>query len=443
MKVILIKPKIGRKRTIDYVEEGRMEPLQLAVLAAQIPDDVEVKFYDDRYESIPFDEPADLVAITVEAFTAKRSYEISREFRSRGVKVIMGGMHPTLLPEEVAEHADSVYTGDSEELWPGVIEDLKNGDLKPLYNGKPGIPHPGFFPDRTIFNGKSYLPVTLIQFSRGCCFKCNFCATSTFFNSRHYCRLKEEVLKEIIQTGKKLFFFVDDNFTANVPAAKAFLKELIPLKIAWLGQLSIDAAEDLELVELMRASGCLGFVTGFESIELKNLHWMNKRQNLKHYNKYHRQIQIFYDHGFLIWAAFTLGHDFDTKETIYNILEFALKNKFAFSAFNILTPYPGTPLYNKMREEGRLLYDGKWWLHKDYCFNHAVFTPKNMTADELTEYGYTARKEFNSLWNITRRVFNVRINLNFLLKLKLIFKYSLVFRREIYRKQDLIMGNEV
>jgi radical SAM superfamily enzyme YgiQ (UPF0313 family) len=178
MKLTLIKPTIGRMTHSLYVDEARMEPLNLGVLAALTPEDVDVVMYDDRMEPIPYDQPTDLVAITVETYTARRSYEIADEYRSRGVPVIMGGFQPTFAPEECAQHTDSLFIGDAESLWASVIEDARRGALKPRYDAAPGKPQTGVITRRDIYKGKGYLPISLLQFTRGCRFVCEFCAVT-------------------------------------------------------------------------------------------------------------------------------------------------------------------------------------------------------------------------------------------------------------------------
>lgn len=441
MKLTLIKPNIGRMEHSLYVDEGRMEPLQLGVIAALTPPDVEVVVYDDRVESIPFDEPTDLVGITVETYTARRAYEISAEYRQRGVPVIMGGMHPALIPEEVKPHADSIYIGDAEFKWGEVLEDFRRGKLQPIYKTRAGIPQPGTLTRRDIFKGKGYLPITLLQFSRGCRFACNFCAVSTYFDKTQYCRKVREVVQEIESAERQIVFFVDDNLLSNFEAAKALFRELTPLKVHWVSQGTINMTQDLELMDLMVKSGCIGLVVGFESITPQNLRWMKKSPNLVGaFKAYESQLKIIRDYGLQLWAAFTLGHDYDTRETIERTLEFAMENKFPLAAFNILVPYPATPLYKKLESEKRLLYDGKWWLHPEYRFNYAAFQPKLMSPDELTEACFQVRASYNSISSIIRRTFDLKTNMRSLYKLGLYLRYSPLFRKEVFKKHGMRFG---
>ncbi len=441
MKLTLIKPNFGinmpnSNGNTKYVDEGRMEPLQLGVLAGLTPEDVEVKFYDDRCENIPFDEETDLVAITVETFTAKRAYDISKKYKKRNVQVILGGIHPSLIPEESKLFADSILIGDAENIWIEIINDAKKRKLKPVYFSKPGIPQPGTFTRRDIFKNKGYLPVSLLQFSRGCSYSCNYCAVQTYFNQKCYTRKISEVIKEIELQNKKILFFVDDNIVANHSYAKELFKALIPLKINWFSQGSIDMTNDYELMKLMKESGCLGNVIGFESITEKGLKSLNKNVNLHSFSKYKKELEILKDYGLQNWAAFTLGHDAETLDSIDKTLEFALSNKFCFAAFNILTPYPKTELYQRLQNQNRLLYDGKWWLHPDYRLNYAAFIPKNMTADELTEKCFEIRKKWSSIPSIIKRFFNIKTNLMNFRTAYIFLRYNYLFRKEIFKKQN-------
>ena len=442
MKITLIKPNIGRREHSLYVDNASMEPLQLGILAALTPSDIEVVMYDDRLEKIPYDEPTDLVAITVETFTARRSYEISEEYRKRGVKVIMGGMHVKLIPEEVKEYADSIMIGDAEDKWTEMIEDLRNGTLKEEYHCNPvQVPQKGIITRRDIFEGKKYMPITLLQFSRGCRYSCKYCASSVYFNKHHFCRDVDEVVEEIKSQKRKFLFFVDDNIVGDKEKAKELFRALIPLKVRWVSQGSIDMLEDEELMDLMIKSGCLGHVIGFESIKPESISTMGKGVNKKFVeNQYKEAIEKLRKYGLQTWAAFTIGHDTDTLESIKATYEFARKNKFCFAAYNILMPYPGTPLYDQLKEEGRLLYDGKWWLHPEYKFNYASFVPKNMEAPELTEVAFWCRKNFNSIRSVIYRFFEPRTNMRNLVRAITYWLYNPVFRREVFEKQGMVFG---
>lgn len=445
MKVTLIRPNIGRLLDGPYIDEGRMEPLTLGVIAAYTPADVECVLYDDRMEEIPFDEPTDLAAITVEIYNARRAYEIAAEYRKRGVPVVMGGFQPTLVPDECAAHADAIVSGDAETIWPTIVEDARNGRLQPTYVGSTEYPQPGgLSPRRELFRDKGYLPVGLVQFGRGCRFACDFCAISTFFHRKQHVRPVEDVVAEIERQDQKLIFFVDDNLVSDREAAKELLRALIPLKIRWVSQGSIDMTEDPELMDLIEASGGQGFVVGFESVEPESVKGMRKACNLSKrfegWDRYSRQVEILRKHHLQTWAAFTLGHDTDTPESVAETLHFAEEHKFCFAAFNILMPYPSTPLYKRLEEEGRLLWGGKWWLHPDYRFNHAAFIPKNMSPDELTEAVFENRKRWNSSSSIFSRVWDFQTHLNSPYRLGTYLVYNRLFASETMTKHGMFFG---
>lgn len=441
MKLTLIKPTIGRREHSLYVDEGRMEPLMLGVLAGLTPADVEVVLYDDRMESIPFDEATDLVAITVEAYTARRAYEISDEYRQRGIPVVLGGMHVALLPDEAAEHADSIFIGDAEGAWADVIHDARSGRLKSRYVGSPGVGQcNGVLPRRDLYRGKGYLPISLLQFSRGCRFACTFCAVSQYFDRKHYLRRIDDVLREIESQDRRFLFFVDDNIASDRKALGELCAALIPMNVAWISQASLDVTRDDKLMTLMQRSGCWGNVMGFESITPGSLRDARKSLNISGGSIYSREIEILRDHGMQTWAAFTLGYDHDTADSIDATVEFALANKFSFAAFNILMPYPGTPFYWQLEEQDRLLYDKKWWLHPEYRFNQAAFRPALMTADELTDACHKARKRFNSLPSLFQRFSDVKTNLRSLSRAITFWRYTLLFRKEVYKKHGMRFG---
>ncbi len=441
MKVLLIKPTIGTKSHSLYVDEGRMEPLMLAILAALTPDDVEVELYDDRMEDIPYDVECDLVAITVETYTARRAYEIAAEFRKRGILVIMGGIHVALLPNEVEQYCDSILIGDAETIWKDVISDTKRGKLKKVYKASPGVAQiGGIKPRRDIYEGKDYLPVSLMQFSRGCKYECSFCAVSTYFEKKHYIRRIDEVLEEIESNKSRFVFFVDDNIASHQPSLQELCRELIPQKINWISQASIDITHNPATMKLMADSGCIGNVIGFESITPSNLRDAKKNFNLKNFTNYRHEIEVLREHAMQTWAAFTLGYDGDTEESIKATMNFAIKNRFTFAAFNILMPYPGTPMFNELKAQNRLLYGEQWWLHPDYRFNHAAFTPKNFTPDELTIACNEARTKFNSIPSLLYRFSDIKTNLKTIWRAASYWKYATLFRKEVHKKHGMKFG---
>ncbi|NMD09519.1 MAG: radical SAM protein [Phyllobacteriaceae bacterium] len=441
MKLTLIKPTIGRPVHSLYVDEARMEPLNLGVLAALTPPDVDVVMHDDRCEPIPYHLPTDLVAITVETYTARRSYEIAAEYRRRGVPVIMGGFQPTFAPDECREHADSLFIGDAETLWSTVIEDARKGALKPLYQAAPGKPQTGVMTRRDIYEGKGYLPISLLQFTRGCRFVCDFCAVTRYFDRQHHVRRIDETLREIESQKRRLLFFVDDNIASNHEALKELCRALIPMRINWVSQASLDITADREAMDLMAQSGCLGHIMGFESITRASVKEARKAPNMPKFDQYATQIRILRDYGFQTWAAFTLGYDHDTEDSIKRTLDYALDNRFTFAAFNILMPYPNTPLYDRLAQEGRHLYDGKWWLHPQYRFNAASFVPRLMSPDKLTELCYEARREFNTIPSMLWRFSDLRTNMRTLRRMRAFWQFTPVFRREVFKKHGMVFGH--
>jgi len=442
MQVTFIKPTLGRLDDGErFVDEGRMEPLSLGLLAGMTPPGVDCRLLDDRIDQIDYDEPTDLVAINVESFTARRAYEIAAEYRARRVPVVIGGMHATLVPDEVAEHADAVYTGDGEALWSQVVADAHRGRLRPRYDGGLGLPQPGVMPRRDLYAGKGYLPVSLLQFGRGCCHHCEFCAVGEYFDHRQYNRPVAEVVAEIAAQSRRDLFFVDDNFVADPEAAKELLRALIPLKVRWVSQASLDHTRDPELMRLFVESGCLGNVIGFESLDIENLRQMRKSANLTAFDGYSEAVATLRQHHLQTWAAFALGYDHDTVESVLATCEWGISNHFTFAAFNVLMPYPSTPLYKRLKAEGRLLYDGRWWLHPDYRFNHAAYRPARMTPDQLTETAWACRRRWSSRTSIARRALDLRTNLATPFRFALYCVYNPLFRREAFKRQGMRLGN--
>ena len=441
MRLTLIHPCIGRKRGQPYIRTWQMEPLPPAMIAGLTPSDVEITFYDDRLESIPFDEPTDLVAISVETYTARRAYQIASEYRRRGVPVVMGGFHATLCSDEVARYAEAVVIGEAEGLWPQVIDDARHGTLQRFYR-QPARPSlRGARPDRRIFHGKRYLPIALVEAGRGCHFKCDFCVIQAYFKSTQTRRPVDEVIEELRQLRQRtrLFFFVDDNITSNMEQAKELYRALIPLKIRWVSQASINAAHDEEFLELLVRSGCQGVLIGFESLNPDNLRSMNKSFNTMR-GGFEQALGNLRRHRIPLYVTFIFGYDSDTRASFRQTVDFAKRQAFYIVAFNHLTPFPGTPLYDRLRTEGRLLFE-RWWLDDQYRYNMIPFRPMRMAPEELQQGCVQARREFYSWRSIARRSVD-RVNRAHPFMFRQFFLINAMIRTEIEQRDGYPLGDE-
>jgi radical SAM superfamily enzyme YgiQ (UPF0313 family) len=417
-----------------------MEPLALAVLKGMTPQDVEVVLYDDRREAVPKELNCDLVAISVETYTASRAYQLAAQYRAQGIRVVLGGHHPTLAPQEAAEHADSVLVGDAEGVWAQLVADARLGKLQPRYQQTPGRRPAWTIPDRTLFQRKAYAPVALIQYGRGCRFACDFCSVHAYYGRSLKFRPLASVMDEIAGLSTRYLFFIDDNLFSSRTHALALCRALKPMRRRWACQISIDAAEDEELLDAMAESGCAVAVMGFESLNPRNLEIMHKRANLRGQN-YATVVRRFHKRGIMIYGTFIFGYDHDTPASFKATLEFALESNLFLANFNPLTPMPGTALYDRLKKERRLRYD-RWWLAKDYRYGQAVFMPKSMSTADLTEGCWLARQEFNRWPAIAKRVWAWRNHTRDLSQMLLFLGANWVSRREIFRKQGGVLRGE-
>jgi len=439
MKITIVHPAIGKIPGKKYLRAWQMEPLPVAQLCALMPDDVEVSFFDDRMEAINYDHPADLMIISVETYTAKRAYQIASEFRQRNIPVIMGGFHTTLYTDEVLEYADAVVTGEVENIWHEVLDDFKNSELKKLYKGTSCTFENDVLPDRTLFENKNYVNISLLEAGRGCKFSCEFCSIHNFFKGKHHYRDIENIIHEIKQLKRKtkLHFFVDDNIVANQQQSVKLFKALKPLKIKWVGQADITIAQNPELLKTMVDSGCQGVLIGFESMNMNNLKNM-KKNLLPSVEAIEDSIKQIHKAGLRIYATFLFGYENDTYDDFDDVLKFCIRNKFFMVGFNNLTPFPGTKLYERLQDEGRLLYD-KWWLSDEYFYGQIPFNSK-VDNKVIEQECRRIRRKFYGLPSILYRLTN-RANINSFVMTFFYLSINLLMRNDTTQRKRFPLGD--
>ena len=433
MKIAFIHPHLTEMRAGDA-----MQPLSFGLLAAKTPPDIDLELFDDRVEAINYDTDADLVALSVQTFTAKRSYGIAARFRERGVPVVMGGCHPTLQPKEAGRHADALVVGDGEVVWPRLIVDAAKGRMKEMYLGDKTAPLKNLIPDRRIFRGKKYSPLIPVQFGRGCRYSCDFCSIHSIYGGTLRQRETDELVRELGDIEEKLIFFVDDNLFVNHRETGRLLGAIAPLKKRWVGQVSVDLAWNDDLLESMRRSGCIAVFVGFESLDERNLRQMNKKGNIKG-GTYSEAVKRFRSRGIMVVGAFLFGYDYDTPDSIRQALDFSLEQKLCLAHFNPLFPTPGTPLYDRLAAENRLKFNA-WWLSDEYRYGDAMFQPAAMTPGELTDGCLQARIEFNRYSAYLRRALEFKANSRSPFSFGIYLIANLISRREIHRKQGIPLG---
>ena len=436
-RLTFIYPAIGRKPGKPFVRSWQLQPLAIARLAAMTPSDWQVNFFDDRLDVINFAAATDLVAISIETYSAKRGYHIAEQFRRRGIPVVIGGYHATLCPDETKEHADAVCVGEAESVWPAILQDAGRGQLRPLYQGDRSRPLAGLGPDRGIFKGKNYLPVALVETSRGCPFQCNFCSIGAVFQGSYRRRPVQEIVEELRQVHDKYVFFVDDNIVGDPAGARELFKAITPLGIQWMSQGSLHALRDEALVGQMAKSGCMGLLVGFESLNKLNLAAMGKRIN--HVDEYSAALDCLRRAGVFVYGTFIFGYPHDTPASFDESVHFAKKQNLFLAAFNHLVPFPGTPLYRELEADGRLKYP-KWWLHEDYRFGQVPFRPAAMTANEIEEHCQSTRRSFYTWRSIFRRSLEFRSNSPSPGRAWAFWMLNWMLRRELSQKSGIPLG---
>jgi len=406
MKVLLVFPRIEHGAS-TYRDKGSWEKflfgypiLTLPHLAGITPKKYDVKIVNENLETLNFDEDADIVGITCYTMTAPRVYEIADEFRRRGKKVVLGGYHPTAMYNEASQHADSIVLGMAEASWPKLLNDAENGKLKKVYERDTNFDMADIPPIRRDLIKHNPLQGA-VQTTRGCTNMCEFCAISSFCQHGVKQRPIKNVVEEIKQMPNKLYVIHDPHLTTNRKYALELFKELIRQKVrkSWVsnGTTNVLAKVDDEWLSLARKSGCVEWFVGFESVSQAALNGIKKTHNKV--ENFKKMIKRVHDFGMTIQGGIIFGFDEDTPDIFDTTIEKLNELEIDVLEVNILTPYPGTPLYDKMEREGRLIT--KDW--SKYNQVEVVFKPKQMTEKELLEGSRKVAKEFYSWPNIIRR----------------------------------------
>jgi radical SAM superfamily enzyme YgiQ (UPF0313 family) len=398
MKILLISPAVdAEKRT----NKGLMMPqLALYILKGLTPPGHEVAITEEEVETVDLDQDCQLVGISCMTANSTRAYELCREFRNRGKYVVLGGVHPTILPDEALEHADSVVIGEAEGTWTTLLDDLQNNNLQSRYhNPVPDLEK--YIPKdfSSIIKRRLFNLIPLMT-TRGCPYNCDFCCVTNLFGKKIRHVPVDNIVRDIRESGAKNFMFLDDNIIGHPKYAKALFTAIKPLKIKWVGQASLSLlVNDKDLLQLAADSGCKALFLGIESVSEAQMHSMRKAINeIENLEKAIRKVRKM---GILVHASMVFGFDDDTEATFNQTVKFLKKNRVSTVSFNVLTPYPGTKVHEDLKNKNRLTT--REWQYYDH--NTVVFKPMNMTPYELQMGKIRARKKFYSILSVLNRAF--------------------------------------
>jgi len=398
----------------------------LPVLAGLTPLDFEMRIVDEIVEEIDFDEEADLVGITLMTPMASRAYEIAERFRQKGSKVVLGGIHPTAIPEEAIQYADAVVVGEAEGNWPRLLADFRAGSLQRIYRN-PDFPELGPLPPPRwdLMRREKYFPITILETTRGCPLNCDFCAVTSFYGGEFRTRPLADVEREVRAVAeqpevaglrrlmtpypKGMIFFADSNIIGQRGYAVNLFRMLSQYRVPWMSYSTIAIARDEELLDLCQSSNCVGLAIGLESLSQENLNQMGKGFHKP--GDYEEAIKRIQDHGIGIVASFILGLDGDDLSVFERIYDFIRRTRIDSSFFLISTPLPATRLRERLLEQGRI-FDFDW---DHYDCTHVVFQPKQMTPEQLLEGVHWLWKETLAHGSIWGRLFHHSPRLGFYL----------------------------
>ena len=429
-----MKIAVIRLNMFEHISSDAMKPILFGILKGLTPERFQIDFFDERTDKLPAHIDADVIAFSVETFTAKRAYIMARKYRTPTNIIAMGGFHASVMAEEMLRYADTVLVGDAEGIWKQFLSDCEKGKPQRKYFADESTPLTALFDDGKTYRHR-YYGIGVHQLSRGCKFNCGFCSIKTMYKCVRR-KPVDMIVRELSAAREKIIFFADDNIFYDRQSAVELFRALIPLKKKWACQISMDAARDDELLMLMKKSGCFLVLMGFESLSRESLAEMHKAANLA--SDYDALIQNIYRHGLLLYGTFVLGCDGDRADVFEKTYEFAVRNKIAVTNFNPLIPMPGTEVYDRMEREGRLRYR-KWWLSDKYRYGETAFVPKHMTPEDLQNGCLKMRTDFYSLRCIFKRLFGNKYN--FLpLNLFVFMVANLISGKEIKKKQGQMLG---
>lgn len=403
----------------------RFPHLSLPALAAYTPRDAEVRIVDEKFEPVP-DERFDLVGITAMTPLAPKTYRIADRFRKKGVPVVMGGYHPSVLPEEALEHADSVCIGEAETLWPSIVRDAMVGTLKERYRAETFPPLEGLpIPRRDLVSVPrsrrfEHIRVFFVQTTRGCPHRCSFCAVTNMLGGTLRHRPVKDIEAELEALGilrlespgnrsrfRDIVFFTDDNIVGNRRYAKELLRMVSTFDLKWLGQASTNVADSEEILRLLRDSGCMGLAVGFETLSPRNIRDVGKGVNRT--GEYLDRIRKIHRFGIGLAGNFIFGFDHDDETTFAEVVDFVDRARLEGFYYSLLTPYPGTPFFDQMKAEGRIT-ENDW---SRYDTDHVVFRPRGMDAETLRKGYRWAWRRSLSYGSILTRLLGTRNQLIF------------------------------
>lgn len=404
IRVLLINPTAPQWQMSDGRDPNkktkmfRFAMLSSLCVAASMPSYVDTQIIDEDVEPVDFDSEADLIGISFMTFNAPRAYKIADKFRKeKGKAVIFGGYHPTFMPQEAIKHADAVCIGESENNVTRMVEDFLSGRLRPFYESGPVDLKVLPKLNRTLIRRSAYITPDAVQATRGCPNHCKFCSITAFFKNKFRARPIEEVIDELKTLGRHVLF-MDDNIIADTEYAKKLFEKMIPLKKLWFSQCSIRIAYDEKLLHLASLSGCRGMFIGLESISQENLR--NWDKNFNRANDYIWAIERLHSAGIAVYAGIVFGMDWDTPDVFDKTLDFLYRAKVDALQATILTPFPGTVLFEELDRQGRII-DKDW---SKYDFNNVVFEPKNMSREMLKNGHDWVLREFYSQNSILVRI---------------------------------------